>query len=254
MPGPAEAHLQQPMPPHLAIIYCAVLEDEIESFAKGLSHIVRLDKLPQGLHNEPDKLRSNLQSIVDEIERDNPEVEAIVVGYGLCSRGTEGVITKRCQFVVPRAHDCITLLLGSKERYAQYVKDHPGTYWYSPGWNRHHIAPGKERYETLRAQYVERFGEEDADFLMEEEQHWFSTYDRATFVDLRVISSEPDQAYTQECAKWLGWNYDRQEGDPGLMRSLVSGVWPEEQFLVMEPGQSLRMTVDERVIEASHAT
>ena len=210
--------------------------------------------MPQGLHNEPDKLRRKLQLVVNEIEAESPEVETIVVGYGLCSRGTEGVTTTRCKLVVPRAHDCITLLLGSKERYAEYVKLHPGTYWYSPGWNRHHIAPGKERYDTLRAQYVERFGEEDADFLMEEEQHWFSTYDRATFVELKVLPSDDDQQFTQNCAKWLGWNYDHQVGDPQLVQNLLSGNWPDDQFLVLEPGQTLRMTIDANVIEAVHAS
>lgn len=238
------------MPASIAVIYCSVLEDEIEGFAKGLSHVRRLEPLPQGLHNEPDRLRRELQELVDRIESESPDVDTIVVGYGLCSRGTEGVRTSRSRLVVPRAHDCITLLLGSKERYAEYVKAHPGTYWYSPGWNRHHIAPGKERYDLLRARYVEKFGEEDADYLMEEEQRWFSTYDRATFVDLRVIPTEVDEAYTQACAEWLGWNYDRQYGDPGMIRTLLSGDWPEDKFLVLEPGQTLRMTADERVIEA----
>lgn len=215
--------------------------------------MVRLDKLPQGLHNEPDRLRRELQRVVNQIESESTGVDTIIVGYGLCSRGTEGVVSRRCKIVVPRAHDCITLLLGSKERYSNYVKEHPGTYWYSPGWNRHHIAPGQQRYEVLRAQYVERFGEEDADFLMEEEQHWFSTYDRATFVDLKVIPSEQDQAYTQECATWLGWNYDRQLGDPALLKALLSQTWPDDRFLVLEPGETLRMTADERVIEAVHA-
>jgi hypothetical protein len=241
------------MPSPIAVIYCAVLEDEIEAFAKNLPHVVRLEMLPQGLHNEPDRLRREVRAIIDRIESENPEVEAIVLGYGLCSRGTEGLTTKRCKLVVTRAHDCITLLLGSKERYAEYAKTHPGTYWYSPGWNRHHIAPGKERYEKLRAQYVEKFGEEDADFLMEEEQRWFSTYDRATFVDLHVIPTEKDEAFTKECADWLGWNYDRQVGDPALIQALLSGEWPDDQFLVLEPGESLRMTVDERVIEVCPA-
>ena len=227
--------------------------NEIEELAQGQPHNVRLAKLPQGLHNEPDRLRSELQRLIDQIETECPEVDAIVVGYGLCSRGTEGVFAKRCRLVVPRAHDCITLLLGSKERYADYVAEHPGTYWYSPGWNRHHVAPGEERYETLRAAYVEKFGEEDADFLMEEEQRWFSTYDRATFVDLRVIPTEADEAYTQECARWLGWNYDRQHGDPALIQALLSGTLPAAQFLILEPGQSLRMALDERVIEAVDA-
>jgi hypothetical protein len=241
------------MPATIAVIYCAVLEDEIGAFAEGLSHVVRMERLPQGLHTEPEKLRRELQHLVDRIEEESLEVEAIVVGYGLCSRGTEGVITKRCKFVVPRAHDCITLLLGSKERYTEYAKQHPGTYWYSPGWNRHHVAPGKERYDKLKAEYVVKYGEEDADFLMEEEQRWFSTYDRATFVDLRVIPTEADEAYTKECAKWLGWNYDRQIGDPGLLKAMLAGEWSADRFLVLEPGETLRMTVDENVIEAALA-
>jgi hypothetical protein len=145
-------------------------------------------------------------------------------------------------------------LLGSKERYANYARDHPGTYWYSPGWNRHHIAPGKGRYDALRAEYVEKYGEENADYLMEEEQHWFSTYDRATFVDLRVCQTEQDEAFTQECAKWLGWNYDRQVGDPGLVKALLSGDWDAERFLVVPPGGTMRLTADERVIEVVHAS
>lgn len=241
------------MPAPIAVIYCSVLEDEIEAFARSLSHVVRLERLPQGLHNEPDRLRRELQGLVDKIEAELPEVTAIVVGYGLCSRGTEGVTSRRCKFVVPRAHDCITLLLGSKERYADYVKSHPGTYWYSPGWNRHHVSPGKERYDKLRAEYVDKYGEEDADFLMEEEQRWFSTYDRATFVDLRVIPTEADEAFTKQCADWLGWNYDRQVGDPGLIQALLSGEWSEDRFLVLEPGETLRMTADDRVIEVAVA-
>lgn len=242
------------MAPKVAVVYCAVLEDEIEAFASSLPNVVHLHKLRQGLHNDPPLLKKEVQAVVDEIEAHCPEVEAIVLGYGLCSRGTEGIRTRRCRLVVTRAHDCITLLLGSKERYAEYVAKHPGTYWYSPGWNRHHVAPGKERYDTLRAHYVERFGEEDADFLMEEEQHWFSTYDRATFVDLRVIPTEADERTTQECAKWLGWHYDRQVGDPALLQALLAGDWDAERFVVLQPGQTLTMTADERVMEVRDET
>lgn len=239
--------------PNLAVVYCAVLEDEIEAFAAGLPHVVHVEKLPQGLHNEPDRLRRELQEIVTRIE-ENPEVDAIILGYGLCSRGTEEVVAKRCRLVLARAHDCITLFLGSKERYADYVSKHPGTYWYSPGWNKHHLPPGKGRYEHLKAQYVEKYGEENAEFLMEEEQHWFSTYDRATWVDLGEGEVEAGIEETKGCAKWLGWNFDCQKGDAGLLKALIDADWDDERFLVLEPGQSLKMTADARVIEARDAS
>lgn len=234
----------------VGLIYCAVLEDEIEHFAAACPSVVATEKLAQGLHNDPPRLRVEAQRAVDALEAAH-ELDAIALGYGLCSRGTEGVAAKRAKLVVPRAHDCITLLLGSKERYGEYAKQFPGTYWYSGGWNRHHIPPGPERAEKLRAQYVEKYGEEDADFLMESEQHWMQTYERATFVATDVSAAPKDIDYTADCAKWLGWNFDVQRGDLGLIRALVEGPWDDDRFLVLEPGQSLRMTFDERVIEAA---
>lgn len=238
------------MAPNVAVVYCAVLEDEVEALAAGLENVVCLHKLRQGLHNDPPLLRREVQEAVSIIEETRPEVEVIALGYGLCSRGTEGVRTARCRLVLARAHDCITLLLGDRRRYGEYVRRFPGTYWYSPGWNRHHIPPGRLRFDTLRSQYAEKYGEEDADYLMEEEQRWFTTYDRATFVDLGVIPTDGHEQFTQECAQWLGWNYDRQCGDPNLMRALLAGEW-DERFLVLEPGQTLTMTADDEVIRAA---
>lgn len=35
------------------------------------------------------------------------------------------------RLVIPRAHDCITLYLGSRQRYLEQFNARPGTYWYS---------------------------------------------------------------------------------------------------------------------------
>ncbi len=242
-----------PARPKLAVITCAVLEHEIEHFAQDQGHIVHVEKLEQGLHDEPDKLRDQLQAAVDAVEAAFPTVEAIVLGYGVCSRGIEGVTTRRAKLVVARAHDCITLLLGCKDRYAEYVADNPGTYWYSPGWNRHALMPGPERYQKLRDRYAAEYGEDNAEFLMEHEQAWFKNYNRATYVDLTIGATDADRQFTRDCADWLGWGYDRQQGDPDLVKALLEGRWDDERFVVMQPGQTIRVTADERVIEACDA-
>jgi hypothetical protein len=236
---------------NLAVIYCAVLEDEIEVLAQAIPEVVHLEKLPQGLHNDPPLLRTETQAAIDRCEAD-ARIDTLVLGYGLCSRGTEGVKARRCTLVMPRAHDCITLLLGSKEQYAQYVAKHPGTYWYSPGWNRHHIPPGKRRYDHLRDQYVRQYGEDNADFLMEEEQHWFKTYDRATFVDQGSQTADQDAAYAAECADWLGWNFDRIQGDSSLLRRMLSGDWRDDEVLVLEPHETFALSPDAQVITRVH--
>lgn len=237
----------------LAVVTCAVLEDEVRHYAAHQPLVRRIEVLPQGLHNDPPELRRGLQAVVDQLDVDGG-IGAIALGYGLCSRGTEGVTSKKHLLVLPRAHDCITVLLGCKKRYADYVAQHPGTYWYSPGWNKHHVPPGPERHRMLRDRYVEQYGEDNADFLMDAEQNWFRSYDRAAYVHLGDAVPEQDLRYTQECAQWLGWNYDYQKGDPALLVDMLAGRWDDERFLVIPPGKTLRMTADERVVEVVDAT
>ena len=234
---------------NIAVITCDVLTEEVRHFCAQFPQVKLIEVIEQGLHNTPDLLRERLQEAIAKTE-ENPEIDSIVLVYGLCSRGIEGICAHRCMLVVTRAHDCITLLLGSKERYAEYLKDHPGTYWYSPGWNRCHVPPGKERFEMLRSGYVEKYGEDNADYLMEMEQGWMRDYSQATFVDLGVGVTPEDPRYTKQCADWLGWNFDAQQGDPKLLSDLLSGEWDAERFLVMKPGESIRFTADESILAA----
>ncbi|MFW6336401.1 MAG: DUF1638 domain-containing protein [Phycisphaeraceae bacterium] len=240
-------------PRRIAVLGCAVLETELEHFAEQLRdqqdvpEMIALTKLEQGLHNEPPRLRRELQAAIDRVE-DESSPDAILLGYGLCSRGVDGLFARHATLVIPRAHDCITVLLGDRQRYADYVAKNPGTYWYSPGWNRHHTPPGKERYDKLYAKYVEDYGEDNAEFLMEQEQHWFTTYDRATYVHLTVGASDEDKRYTRKCADWLEWNYDEQAGDPQLLIDLLAGNWDAERFVVVPPGHRLKMTGDDDIL------
>ena len=80
--------------------------------------------------------------------------------------------------VVPRAHDYITLLLGLKEKYSNYMAQHPGTYFRSTGWFERNMPEIREdsRPKSITTQlglnrtfqeYVEKFGEDNARYLME---------------------------------------------------------------------------------------
>ena len=231
-----------------AIITCAVLEDEVRHFLSGNPQVRRLEVLEQGLHNTPEILTARLQATIERIEAET-DVDRIGLVYGLCSRGIEGVRTKRATLVIPRGHDCITILLGDRRRYADYVREHPGTYWYSPGWNACTVMPGPERAARLKAEYTERYGLEDADYLMQMEQSWMTHYDRATFVDLGVGDEDQGLAFTRRCADFLGWNVDHQRGDPRLLADLLCGRIDDDRYCVVPPGETVRMTGDDHVIE-----
>jgi hypothetical protein len=229
------------------IIACHVLWREFCYFAALSDNVFLFHFLKQGLHCTPDLLRKELQAVIDAAEDD---CDALLIGYGLCSNGIEGIVARKTRLVVVRAHDCITHLLGSRERYRQYFDAHPGTYWYSPGWIDTGSQPGQERYEQTLQAYTEKYGEENAAYLMEMEQGWFKEYSNAAYVDLGFGDHAARKQYTRQCADWLHWNYDELRGDPRLLQDLLAGAWNDADFLVVEPGQRIAASFDDRVIRA----
>ena len=229
------------------VVACHVLWREMCYYAALSNNVFDFCFLEQGLHTTPDILRQELQKAIDETVGD---YSAILIGYGLCSNGLEGIVARDTRLVVVRAHDCITFLLGSKERYRKYFDAHPGTYWYSPGWIDSGTQPGEERYKRTYQSYIEKYGEDNARYLMEMEQGWFKEYSNAAYVDLGFGDAAPYKAFTRECAEWLGWNCDELDGDPGLVKNFVEGNWSPEAFLVVEPGQRIIASHDDGVLTA----
>ncbi len=229
------------------IISCNVLWRELCYFAALSKNEFDFKFLPYGLHGEPDQLRIELQKAIDQTE-DN--FDAILLGYGLCSKGVENITAKKTKLVITKGHDCITCFLGSREKYRKYFDSNPGTYWYTPGWIENHPAPGKERYETIYKDYLDKYGEDNAQYLMEMEQAWFREYSTAAYVDLGVGNTIEYEKYTQECAEWLKWKFDRLEGDSRLIKKFVDGDWDEESFLVIELGHTIKATNDEYIMKS----
>ena len=224
---------------NLQFIICKVLQREAYLCAARSVNTVDVVLMPQGLHNEPDKLRAEVQQALNVATGPQGEpYDASLLGYGLCSNGVVG-LSAAVPLVVPRAHDCVTLLLGSKERYRQYFDSHDGIYWYSAGWIENSLQPGRDRYEHTLRQYEEKYGKDNAQYLMEMEQNWMKAYKWATFVNWDLPSAERHRQYTRDCAAYLGWNFDELQGDPQLMQDFVDGKWDEDRFLVVPPGDKI---------------
>jgi hypothetical protein len=212
--------------------------------------------LRQGLHITPGKIREFVQQEIDKIESWQEELaphrkyDAIALGYGLCGGGVSGLRAGKLPLVIPRTDDCIGILLGSQARYLKTFYEVPGIYWFSPGWIESADIPCPERDDYRFAQYTEQFGEDNAQYLMEEISHWIEKYKNGIYILSDLCDNGPFLNRTRELSSLYRWNYSEVQGDGGLMEKLISGQWDEENFLVCPPGHTIVESNDERKVIA----
>lgn len=243
----------------LYAICCEAVARECYRAAAFSKHAATISVKDFGLHNEPDKLRAAIQEEIDRASATG-KYQYIILGYGLCSRGTAELVARDVPLVIPRAHDCITIFLGSKERYQEEFSGHPGTYYYSAGWVERKegevdqggftIVQDAARGERFK-EYVEKYGEENAAFLMEQESQWLSHYNRAAFIDMGLGDVDFYRHFTQHVAQEHGWSYEELAGDMRLADLLFSGDWDPADFLIVQPGQHTTEDVTSGIISAA---
>jgi len=239
----------------LKCLACEVLARPVYLCAAQSPHIVDVQLLRRGLHNTPPDLRAQLQAHIDAAAGEG--YEAVVMAYGLCGQATAGLVARDTPVVVPRAHDCITLFLGSRERYQDQFENNKGTYWYTLDYMERRddtphstLALGSGVDTDLDAvynEYVEKYGQENADYLMEVMGAWQAHYRRAAFIDMGIGDSTAIENQAQADAARRGWMFERVAGDLVLVRRLLAGDW-EQDFLILQPGEQLTITYDADII------
>lgn len=240
----------------LALIGCMVMNREISGLIANSRNVVRAWWLRQGLHDTPDVLRAELQRAVDEVERENtllPEKlrsAAIVLAYGVCSSGVVGLFSRSLPIVVPRCDDCISLFLGSAERYKVLFREAPGAYWYNSGWIEQAFTPSMENYARMKAGYVERYGEENADFLMECECGWIKKYQSCCFITSPLGDRPEHEAYARKAAEDFGWQFRRIDGSLDYLNALIDGPWEDSRFLICPPHSLVERDHTERKLRS----
>ena len=131
----------------LKLISCEIFYREMCAAVARSPHRIDIEFLPKGLHDiGSKKMLERLQEAVDHVEN----YDAVLLGYALCNNGLAGLTARSLPLVLPRAHDCITLFLGSKERYLEYFSDHPGVYPADTGFALLSAHLGRRRAVRLR--------------------------------------------------------------------------------------------------------
>jgi len=241
----------------LKLIACEIFYRELSAAVARSVNQVDVEFLPKGLHEVGrEGMSARLAEALAAV--DQSKYEAVLLGYALCSNGVVGLTAGAIPLVVPRAHDCITLFLGGKERYLDYFQKNPGVYFKTSGWiergeglaqfgldSIQHLSGMTQTYEELAAKY----GKDNARFLFEQLGDMTRNYSRLTFIEMGVEPDDRFERHARREAAERGWKFEKLTGDMTLIRRLVDGPWDEERFLVVPPGGRVAASFDERIVE-----
>lgn len=225
----------------VAVIACRVLQDLLEKLMPQdlAAHVRWMD---YGLHRVPVKLTMALKDALDSLE--TPSL--VVLGYGLCGNGLNGLPSGPHTLLVPRTDDCIAILLGSYRTYMREFQAVAGTYYLTKGWLESGSNPLQEYQE-----YLPKYGEKEAMWLMDQQ---YQNYSRVALVahsqaDLDQYRGRA-QAVAEFCKRW-NMGYAEIQGSDMYVRRLIEATVMLSQgqplteslardFVVVPPGGELQ--------------
>jgi len=224
-------------------IGCGVLGPDVKQIAEKFNLTLKQKFLPGGLHNHPDKLRCKLQNAIDKAAQDKT-CGKIIVGYGLCGRGTVGIKAPHVPLVFPRVHDCIALFLGSDQAYKKEFANYPGTFYFSAGWYDEKENPKSDNSEQIWIgsgsmgcnEIRDKFGAKGGQKIISFFSSWQDNYQRAVFIDTGVGEAGQCEKHAEKMAQKYSWQYEKITSDLSLITRLLTSTDSDEHILVVPPG------------------
>lgn len=243
----------------LKLIACNVFMREACACIAQTPHVVDVEFTELGEHAHSATLREIIQGKIDEADRSPKNYDAILVLFGLCGNATVGLKARNTRLVIPRAHDCCTILLGSREKYRQHFEKNPSQPFSSTGYlerGNYFLRVGEDGVAEVEmgdsyAAYVEMYGEEAAKMIWESMHPQRAEKEKAVFIDLPETAHLGKAEAFRAKAEEQALDFVRLEGSLRLIRGLLFGEWPAEEYLVVEPGQEVAGVYDfEEIIRA----
>ena len=238
----------------LKLISCEVVFREMCDAVARSPHQVDVEFLPKGLHDMgAAAMRQSLENVV--AEADPGLYDAILMGYGLCGNGLNGLRAVSIPLVIPRAHDCIALLFGSRQKYREYFDQNPGVYFRSTGWLERgqslvQLAQTRTGIGATLDDLIAKFGEDNGRYLYEEIYRYETAFRQLAYIETGLEADDHFERQARDEAARKNWVFSKVRGDLGLFQRLVRGEWDAADFLVVEPGFEIVARYDDGVMAA----
>jgi hypothetical protein len=230
----------------LKLISCNVFQREACHCAAHSPHVIDMEFIELGEHVHPEKLRETLQAAIDRAGDSGRPYDAILLLFGLCGNAGVSLQAREAPLVMPRAHDCCTVLLGSRQAFREHFGEAPSTPFSSNGYMERgeyflRVEDGETQihYGDAYAEYVEKYGEENAKYIWEQ-MHPAGHGDdnRAFFIEAPEFAHLGyAERFREKCAE-VGRECVELPGDLRLICALLRGEWDEADFLIVPRGHT----------------
>jgi hypothetical protein len=231
---------------HLKLISCNVFQREASWCIVHSPHVIDPEFTELGEHARSAGLRQIIQERIDANEGSGKTYDAILLLFGLCGNATVGLQARKTQLVIPRAHDCCTILLGSRAKFTEHFGEAPSTPFSSVGYlerGDYFLRTNDEGMAGVQtgdafANLVEKYGEEDARYIWAE-MHPDHGDKRAVFIDLPETSHLGYAAKFQAKAAAAGKEAVELPGNIRLIANLLNGEWDSNEYLIVPPAGAI---------------
>ena len=86
---------------------------------------------------------------------------------------------------------------------------------------------------------TEKYGEDNADYLIEIESSWENNYSTLGYIHSKIYDSEENLLRTKQEAADRNWNLREVDDDLRLLRMMTDGTWNDREFLILKPGERI---------------
>jgi len=211
------------------ILACNTIRDELEKAAESTGCRHRFVWVESGLHTVTDSLRRRLQ---EELDRMNG-VQSVILAFGLCGNAVLGLKTGDYRLVIPRVDDCITLLLGSKDKREISIR-RGVVYFLTKGWMEGELNIWKQYQST-----VARFGLERTDRIYKK---MLAHYKFLGLIDTGAYDLAEVLPQAREISAALKLELLILKGTDRYLKRLLRGPWNHDNFLLIPPSTKIELT------------
>jgi len=207
------------------IVACKTIEDELLYAMNKVNITYPVEWVESGLHVTPKKLNARLSEVLCQIK-----AQRVLVALGFCGNSVLGIKAGDFEMIMPRADDCISLLIGSVKERLRISSEH-AAYFLTDGWLRGELNVWGEYLHTK-----EKYGKEIADSIME---MMLGNYRTLGLLDCGVGSIEELTETTKEIADTLNLKQEVIPASLLWVESFLTGPWSDEYYIIKKPFEEI---------------